>query len=100
MEVLVESSKHTRQTFGSIATSVAQAAYKQGLVDKVEVATVDAEAGDKLIPHASILLATNARTRATKARDLLGWRPSSESLQDYIGTAVKDEASRLGRGKL
>lgn len=61
---------------------------------------VGAEEFDRLVPHGSTLLGTNARSGAQRAEQVLGWKPENESLEDHIPRAVIKEAEALGmKGK-
>lgn len=55
---------------------------------------------DQLIPRGSVLLGTNARARANRAKATLDWEPEMESLEEHIPQAVINEARALGmKGK-
>lgn len=55
------------------------------------------EEADKVMPHGSVLLATNAVTEAERARKQLNWNPTHESLEKTISDVVDLEAKRLGK---
>ena len=55
---------------------------------------------DQLIPRGSVLLGTNARAGADRAKATLDWEPEMNSLEELIPQAVIDEARALGmKGK-
>lgn len=82
--------------WGDVAQLVANDAAKQGLIDNNEVQSVSNEEIEKLFPFGSILWGGNSRSRAIRARKLLGWEPIERSLEDEIQHTVKIEAERQG----
>lgn len=87
------------QSFGELSTKIAKEAHRQGLIPKSSTEKViDAKEADELSDHASILWGTNAVIKSSRARSLLNWRPSRESLTDEIPGIVEREA--LDRSKL
>ena len=50
------------------------------------------------MPHAAVLLGTNARLTESKARRDLRWQPKEGSLEDDIPEVVRAEALSLGLG--
>ncbi|RBR26897.1 uncharacterized protein FIESC28_00323 [Fusarium coffeatum] len=86
--------------FGDISRRVAIAANDFNLIPSNEVDEVDAEEFDRLIPRGSVLLGTNARAGADRAKATLDWEPEMNSLEELIPQAVIDEARALGmKGK-
>jgi hypothetical protein len=81
-----------------LSSLITNEAYKQGIIkeDATSMEVIDAEKADLLSGHASILWGTNARTRANKARQTLGWSPLGLSLADTIPDLVRREAEGLG----
>jgi nucleoside-diphosphate-sugar epimerase len=59
--------------------------------------TIDAAKADSLSGHAAILWGTNARTKASRARKLLGWEPSNDSLEATLADLVRKEAGASKR---
>ncbi|KAF4962589.1 hypothetical protein FSARC_9367 [Fusarium sarcochroum] len=87
-------------SFGEISRRVATAAHDLNLIPSKEVDEVNAEELDRLIPHGSVLLGTNARSGAQRAEKVLGWKPENESLEEEIPRTVAQEAQALGlKGK-
>ncbi|KAE8146809.1 hypothetical protein BDV25DRAFT_143342 [Aspergillus avenaceus] len=82
-------------SFGDISRRVAEEATKLGL-SSTDVKEVDHAEADELSPHAGILLGTNARAKAQRARKVLGWTPTGGSLQEEIAETVRIEAVALG----
>ncbi|KAF2144334.1 uncharacterized protein K452DRAFT_296527 [Aplosporella prunicola CBS 121167] len=81
--------------FSELSSRVAQAANEQGYIKTQEVDALSPEEADKLFPHATFLLATNARCEALRARELLGWSPSQKSLEEEIPETVRSEGTQL-----
>ncbi|WXC60485.1 hypothetical protein SNK03_006361 [Fusarium graminearum] len=87
-------------SFSDISRRVATAAHDFNLIPSNEVDQVDADEMDQLIPRGSVLLGTNARARANRAKATLDWEPEMESLEEHIPQAVINEARALGmKGK-
>ncbi|KAJ4111353.1 hypothetical protein NW768_011931 [Fusarium equiseti] len=83
-------------SFGDISRRVAIAANDFNLIPSNEVDEVDVEEFDRLIPRGSVLLGTNARAGADRAKATLDWEPEMNSLEELIPQAVIDEARALG----
>jgi nucleoside-diphosphate-sugar epimerase len=87
-------------SFSDISQRVATAAHDFNLIPSNEVDQVNADKIDRIIPHGSVLLGTNARAGADRAKATLGWEPEMESLEEHIPQAVINEARALGmKGK-
>ncbi|KAF5559831.1 nucleoside-diphosphate-sugar epimerase [Fusarium napiforme] len=83
-------------SFAEISRRIAVAANDFNLIPTAEVDNLDAKEIDSIIPHGSVLLGTNARAGADRARKVLGWEPENESLEEHIPTTVIQEAEALG----
>ncbi|CAF3469578.1 unnamed protein product [Fusarium graminearum] len=83
-------------SFSDISRRVATAAHDFNLIPSNAVDQVDADEMDQLIPRGSVLLGTNARARANRAKATLDWEPEMESLEEHIPQAVINEARALG----
>ncbi|KAG5793946.1 hypothetical protein H9Q69_007010 [Fusarium xylarioides] len=87
-------------SFAEISRRIAVAANDFNLIPTTEVDNLDAKEIDSIIPHGSVLLGTNARAGADRARKVLDWEPEHESLEEHIPTTVIQEAEALGiKGK-
>ncbi|KAM5358599.1 hypothetical protein ACJZ2D_015144 [Fusarium nematophilum] len=80
--------------WAEISERVAQAAKEQGLLESTEVEELHRPDADTVLPHGSVLFGTNARSRARRAAELLGWKPTGESIEAEIPRAVAEEASK------
>ena len=86
------------QSFGEIGQLIAWDAHSKGLIKSAKVDyEMTPEEADKVMPHGSVLLATNAVTEAERARTQLNWKPTHESLEKTISDVVDLEAKRLGK---
>lgn len=85
---------HAGISFGSVAKQIAEAAQKKGLVPGTEVDEITADEADKLSPHASAIVGTNARTLSERAQKVLAWSAKGHSLEDEIPQTVAAEAQR------
>ncbi|XRM42714.1 hypothetical protein ABZX51_005925 [Aspergillus tubingensis] len=84
-----------KMPFGEISRRVAAIAFQNGFTRSAYVQEIDAETADKLTAHGAILWGSNAQYTASRARELLGWKPAGPSLEEVIPGAVMDEALRL-----
>ncbi|KAJ0330756.1 hypothetical protein COL5a_003060 [Colletotrichum fioriniae] len=92
--------KHDSQSFGEISKLVASAAAKKGLISKDEVEELGPEEANKVLPHGTVLFGTNARSEALRAKKVLGWAPTGESLEEEIPKAVSWEAPEVQHSEL
>ncbi|KAL4814711.1 hypothetical protein BDW67DRAFT_186509 [Aspergillus spinulosporus] len=85
------------ESFKDIAGLVAQEIYKLGYTNKpCSVRSITPQECDSLFfAHGAVVLGTNARGRALRARKLLGWEPIKGALGDYIAETVAAEARTL-----
>lgn len=81
--------------WGDIARLVAKEAKKQGLIEEDKVVTVDFET---LVAEGPVnaTFALNSKSKAIRARKLLGWKPTRRGLIEEIPDVVAGEAKRLG----
>ncbi|OLN93100.1 hypothetical protein CCHL11_07516 [Colletotrichum chlorophyti] len=79
-------------TFGEISELVATEAAKKGLIPTDDVDEIGPEEADSVLPHGTVLYGTNARSEALRGKEVLGWTPTEESLQDEIPRTVVSEA--------
>ncbi|RDW67344.1 uncharacterized protein DSM5745_09210 [Aspergillus mulundensis] len=84
-------------SFRDIASLVANEVYKLGFTEKPDATrSITAEECDRLFfAHGAVVLGTNARGRALRARKLLGWQPVKGALEDYISETVAAEAKQF-----
>lgn len=74
---------------------MASFAFQNGFIKSADVQEVDAETADTLTAHGGVLWGTNAQYTASRARELLGWKPAGPSFEEEIPRAVQEEASKL-----
>ncbi|KAF2199289.1 NAD dependent epimerase/dehydratase family protein [Delitschia confertaspora ATCC 74209] len=82
--------------WGDVSKAIAKAAYDQKLIDTPEVDSITSEEAKKLYPSGDYLWGTNSRSRAVRARKILGWKPVQKSLLELIPDIVVEEAKALG----
>lgn len=68
---------------------------EQGHISDGAVEELSKEGADKVMDHGWVLLGTNARGRARRARELLKWVPREETLEATIPAAINEEVSKL-----
>lgn len=81
--------------WGDIARLVAKEAHKQGLIEEDKVVTTDFETVVAEGP-VNATWALNSKSKASRARKLLGWKPTRRGLIEEIPDVVAGEAKRLG----
>lgn len=81
--------------WGDIARLIAKEAKKQGLIEEDRVETKDF---DEVVAEAwaGSTWALNSKSKAVRARKLLGWKPTRRGLIEEIPDVVAGEAKRLG----
>ena len=85
--------------WGDIAREVAKAAHSKGYIASTECVSYSPSEVDKLSRAASRLWGQNSRSRAIRAKKLLGWKPNAKTLKEDIPEAVEIEALSLGLQK-
>ncbi|KAK0385493.1 hypothetical protein NLU13_6673 [Sarocladium strictum] len=84
--------------FGDISSRVASFAAEQGWIANRDVDEVLGDEANNLLPHSTVLYGTNARSKARRAIERLGWRPQHvNGLEAEIPRAVTEEARALGK---
>jgi nucleoside-diphosphate-sugar epimerase len=81
--------------WGELARLAAKEAKKQGLLAEDRVEVVDFETVVKEGP-VNASWAMNSKSKAIRARNLLGWKPTGRSLIDEMPDIVAGEGKRLG----
>jgi nucleoside-diphosphate-sugar epimerase len=82
-------------SFASAVKQIATAAHDSGFLSDIEVDEISASEADKLSPHASAIVGTNARTSSERAQEVLRWTPQGPALEDEILPTVRVEIERL-----
>jgi hypothetical protein len=68
------------------------AAHHYNLLPDMKVDETSAQEVDKLSPHESAIVGTNARTPNERAQRILAWKPQRPSLEDEILLMLAVEA--------
>ena len=81
-----------------VSELVAQEAVKQGFIpaEGADVESLTPEQVNDIFPWFQYLWGANSRSKAVRAKKLLGWDPKGPTLKDEIPAVVKSEAERLG----
>ncbi|KAJ4317295.1 hypothetical protein N0V84_007431 [Fusarium piperis] len=87
-------------SWADISNRVAQAAKDQGLLETTEVEELHNPEADTVLPHSSVLFGSNARSKARRGAELLGWKPTEEGLEAEIPRAVAEEAAAKRQSSL
>jgi nucleoside-diphosphate-sugar epimerase len=82
--------------WGDVSQQIATEAHKQGLLKTDEVKSLTAEEAGEIRLYGQAIWGANSRSRASRARDALGWKPSGPSIDDEMKAAVESEAKSLG----
>ncbi|KAJ4252485.1 hypothetical protein NW762_011086 [Fusarium torreyae] len=81
----------------AIAKRIAQEAKRQGFLKHETVESLSVEDADKVWEYGSFFWGTNSRSRAVRARKVLGWSPQAkDGIFDDIAAVVTAEAKVLG----
>ncbi|OOQ81596.1 nucleoside-diphosphate-sugar epimerase [Penicillium brasilianum] len=89
---LTENGEHR---WGDLAKSTAEVAAKLEFIPEAKAEPIDLENAKQYAGFESLSWGMNSRGRALRARNLLGWNPSSPSLRDELPQIVKSEWERL-----
>ena len=89
-------SENGEHVWGEVSQEIASEAYKQGFLKSDEVKSFTAEEAGAVRQHGQALWGCNSRSRATRAREALKWKPSAPSIEDEMKGAVESEAKDLG----
>lgn len=81
--------------WGEIAELIAKEAHKQGFLEEPKVLPTDL---DTVVAEGRVngSWAINSKSQASRARKLLGWKPSRRGVKEEIPDIVAGEAKRLG----
>ncbi|KAH7161141.1 hypothetical protein EDB81DRAFT_783874 [Dactylonectria macrodidyma] len=83
-----------------ISQRIGRDAHDKGYIATAEVESLVSPEVDALLPAAAVLFGSNARSKARRGTELLGWKPAGEGLEAEIPRAVEEEAKRLGISKI
>lgn len=81
--------------FGEVSKDIATKLHKRGLLENADVASVSADEANKLYGHGAVLWATNSRSRASRARRVLGWQPKGAALEATLDEVIDVEKAAL-----
>lgn len=84
------------QTFGQLAEKIALAAKEQLYIADSAVESLPTPDFEKEVGLPAALFGTNARARARRAEQFLGWKPSEHGLGEEARHCVTREAEGLG----
>ena len=82
--------------WGDISRLVAKTAYEMKLINSPDTDTVTKDEANQLGPAGAYLWGTNSRSKAIRARKLLGWTPSQKSMAELLPEIIESEAKALG----
>jgi nucleoside-diphosphate-sugar epimerase len=89
---LTENGEHR---WGDLAKSTAEVATELGFIPEAKAEPIDLKSAKQYAGFESLSWGMNSRGRALRARNVLGWNPSSPSLLDELPQIVKSEWKRL-----
>ncbi|KAK7417232.1 hypothetical protein QQX98_004666 [Neonectria punicea] len=81
-------------TWEETAQKIANEAHAKGLIATAEVERLDKPESDAVLPAADVLFGSNARSKARRGVELLGWTPTEEDLDAEIPRALAEEVKR------
>lgn len=83
------------KVWGDISAKTVQILHSKGLIKDTNIEKLSQEDSAKIIPYGPHVWGQNSRSRAIRARKLLGWTPKQRSLEDELPIAVDYEVQRL-----
>ncbi|OIW26136.1 NAD(P)-binding protein [Coniochaeta ligniaria NRRL 30616] len=81
--------------WGELSELIAKEAHKQGYLQEPKAETIDFQTVVAQMPGGATW-ALNSKSHATRARKLLGWKPTRRGVKEEIPDIVAGEAKRLG----
>ncbi|KIW16562.1 hypothetical protein PV08_03750 [Exophiala spinifera] len=78
-------------SWGEVCVAITKEAYKQKALASENIATVPMEERDRFVELARPIINYSARSRAIRAKELLGWEPKETPLMDEIPSLVRTE---------
>ncbi|KAI4758999.1 NAD(P)-binding protein [Aureobasidium sp. EXF-3400] len=85
--------------WGDLSKVVAEAAKQQGLIKEVKSEQMDMETAKKTAGFEAVSWGWNSRGKARRFKELLGWKPQEQSIENEVPTIVKNEHERLQQEK-
>lgn len=85
--------------WGDLSKVVAESAKQQGLLKEVKSEQMDMETAKKTAGFEAVSWGWNSRGKARRFKELLGWKPQEQSIEDEVPTIVKNEHERLQQEK-
>jgi nucleoside-diphosphate-sugar epimerase len=80
-----------------VAHMLALEAHRQRLIDNGNaIESITAEEANSMEAKLGSLIGYNSRGRASRAREMFGWKPTGPALKDTLAETVKSEALKLG----
>lgn len=80
----------------ALAEGIAQVAEAQGISKGMSLDSLTVEEADSVWEYGSFLWGTNSRSKAVRARDVLGWEPTEVGIIETIPDVVQAESAALG----
>lgn len=88
--------ENNEHVWGDVSQKIATEAHKQGYLKSDEVKSISADEAGAIYEYGEVLYGCNSRSRASRAREALKWKPSGPSIDDEMQRAVEIEAKGLG----
>ena len=82
--------------WGDVSQKIATEAHKQKMLKSDEVKSMTADEANEARDHGSVLWGCNSRSRASRARDALRWKPAGPTIEDEMKGAVEIEGRNTG----
>lgn len=85
--------------WSDVSKKLAERAKEAGLLEDSNVESMSGDEASKYHPYGALLWGGNSRSRASRAKKLLGWKPSAPSVFDTLDEALRIEAKGLSKHK-
>ncbi|RPA95566.1 NAD(P)-binding protein [Choiromyces venosus 120613-1] len=82
--------------WGELSKSLAAKLKAQGLLETENVASISTADAASLHPYGPLLWGSTSRSRASRARKSLGWKPVESSVEENLDADIQREAEALG----
>lgn len=83
------------QPWGEVSIRLGDKLVKRGLLKSPDVGSVSQEEASEMYAHGGYLWGANSRSRASRARQLLQWKPKGASLEGCFDEAIDIEKQAL-----
>ncbi|CAD0106836.1 unnamed protein product [Aureobasidium uvarum] len=85
--------------WGDLSKVIAESAKQQGLLKEVKTEQMDMETAKKTAGFEAVSWGWNSRGKARRFKEVLGWKPQEQSIEDEVPKIVQNEHERMQQEK-